>query len=136
MKAKKEFSKMSRMILQYMNNFNTEKKASVFGSLFTVYINDGMSEEVLRKFASLIDKMNYDDLKRFVATDGDFDWLHAHDYIANGLAMFEVPKIETLADIGVKEGVDQTGASYGINPWGAEVLKFLKPFFTNPNFDS
>lgn len=129
MSDEKEFRKTSRMLLYYMDNFDTELKSALLGHVFTVYLNESMGEEVFRKFASLIDKMNYDDLKKFIESDGQFDWLYAHDYIANGLAMFVVPKVSTLDDINCDDDIDQTGMTYGCNPWGAEVIRVLGPYF-------
>lgn|GEM_PF-6517809 len=129
MKADGLASKTSRMILQYTNSYDSEQKAEIFGYLFGELIRGDLDEVTFRRFASLVGNMNTQDLKDFVLRDGKFDWLYAHDYIAHGLAMFEVPRIESLDDIRPKDAVDQTGMTYGVNPWGAEVIRVLKPYF-------
>lgn len=126
---KETFSRASRMVLHYLNNCDSEQKAEMLGYIFGRRIAGDLSESTFKKFSSLIGRMNTNDLRDFVSRDGDFDWLYAHDYIANGIAIFQVPKVETLDDIGFKDGVDQTGMTYGVNPWGAEVIRVLKPYF-------
>lgn len=131
MNDKSNFSKTSRMILHYLNCYDSEQKAVILGYIFSQFISGTVKEKTLKKFASLVGQIQVDELRNFVLADGKFDWSSAHEYIAHGIAIFEVPKIETLADIGPKTNLDQTGMTYGVNPWGAEVIRVLKPFFVS-----
>jgi hypothetical protein len=131
MEDKTTFARTSRMILQYVNSYDSEQKAEILGYVFGEYIRKDIDEETFKKFASLIGSIYSQDLKEFVLKDGNFDWQYAHEYIAHGLVIFQVPKIETLGDIMVREYLDQTGMTYSSNPWGAEVVRVLTPFFTS-----
>ena len=117
------------MLLQYLNGYDTEQKSGILGYVFSQFISGSFDEKTFKKFASLVGQIPVVDVRKFVLADGVFDWSNAHDYIAHGIAIFEVPKIEVLADIKKNDKLDQTGIAYGANPWGVEVIRVLKPFF-------